>query len=184
MNRIDFKFSRRKQIIIISIIVLILISVIVGLSLSMLGRTKEKNIKHQLLDILETTDVSREEESVAEQIYQRMEFEVQDVTKEDCVIVVTAPDINKLFFSIFEPTDYSEPTSKEEYDATINQILQKVSDKLVKGDYSSITQKVKVPIDKNGQVKVTYELADAFYGGVLTAQQNMLNMYLEEGSNE
>ncbi len=179
-----FNKQNKKRMIIICVCIFLLLSIITCILLFSSGFSKEQKLEEQLQDILDSAETDEDGTQVAEQIYSKTSFNIHDVTDSDCMITVTAPNIRELFFSIFNYADYSQATNFTEYEDTINKILGQLEKKLIEDKCQYITTDTKVPLDENGDLEITYELADALYGGLLTLQQELINNYIQEGSNE
>lgn len=175
-----------KRITIIISVLTIITLIIIGIVAILQSNTSKDEMEIQIETLL-NNDISQNENTeelpIAEIIYQNMSYEVTKVKDGTCTISVTAPNMNILFFEVFDPNSYGKATSMEEYNSNVNSVLEQISTKLSKGEFEYITNTVEVPLNEEGQIEITYELVDALYGGLLSVQEIVLNNYAEDGKN-
>lgn len=125
-----------------------------------------------------------EGETIADQIYDLMTYEVSEAENGACSITVKAPDMRDIFYSIFRPEDYSAPGDMEEYQSVVDDLLRQVEEKLTMGNHGWITSTVRVPCNENWEPEVNFELADALCGGMLSLEQELAASYMEGTEND
>ena len=119
-------------------------------------------------------------EDIAEMIYQRAYYEVLSVNGNYCTVQVTAPDMQTIYWDAFEQAtaNYSgvDTYANEEMETIL---LNIIFTQLESGNYPQRQATLDLELI-NGQPALTYEFADAMYGGMLTVKDEMLAAY-EEG---
>lgn len=178
--------TTKKTLIIVCVLIATAIAVVCIVAITN-SHVSKKDINTQIETILNSNTPEKNTADagtlIAEIIYQNMSYEVLSVMDGKCIVSVTAPDMNALFFDVFNPDDYGTATSMEEYNANVDYVLEQISTKLSNGDFKNITKEVELPLNDNGEIEVTYEFVNAIYGGLLTVQEELLNNYMEDDSS-
>jgi len=149
--------------------------------------TEEDRVEKQITQQLSNPglDQARDEDiPIAERIYRDMTYEILSVHDSYCEISVTAPDIASIFSALVVRDVGDNSSDPDRYQNTINDLLDQLEMALTSKSYDTITTIVEVPIDSSGEIEITSELIDAFYGGLLTLQEQVLNEYIQFGESE
>lgn len=166
----------------------ILIGIIFFLHQHQIKNNSVEEIEKELDSILNSSEAAEETKNtefpIAELIYQDMSYRIVEVDDSFCKISVKAPNIHKLFLDIFDSTIYDVPSDMDEYENAVNQLLNKIYIEMSAGNYEYVTNIVEVPFNEDGEIEITYELADALYGGLLSLQQEVFNNYVQDSINK
>lgn len=139
----------------------------------------EESLKSQLAANGETLDTEDTGTRIAELIYRNAKWEVKSAKNGTAVISVSAPDFYALFKSLANDT---APADADEYDAFISDLESSLEKALSRGNYSRMEKEVSVPIASDGSVTMTFDLADALYGGLLSLSNELETDYMGGGS--
>ena len=121
-----------------------------------------------------------EGENIAEMIYQRAYYDVLSTDGAMCTVQVTAPDMQVIYWDAFDQATQSYSGADAEASAEMEAILMNIIfTQLETGNYP--TRQTTLDLELiNGQPQLTYEFADAMYGGMLTVWEQLMTAY-EEG---
>lgn len=131
-----------------------------------------RDAKTQLDDIFAPVaqeDIVTPGQALAEEIAEQVSYTVLSEDEDQAVLEVTAPDFYGAFFDLYDP----------EGDDTVEDLLAQLQVELTESDRPMRTVQVTVP-KENGAIVMTWELADALYGGLLTAMNELTAGYDQE----
>lgn len=119
-------------------------------------------------------------ENIAEMIYQRAHYDVVSATNYDCTVLVTAPDMQVIYWDAFEQATQNYNGADAAASAEMETVLLNIIyTQLESGNYPQRQTTLTLEL-VNGHPQFTYEFADAMYGGMLTVWEQMTASY-EEG---
>ncbi|MBQ3201801.1 MAG: hypothetical protein IJB22_07770 [Clostridia bacterium] len=123
--------------------------------------------------------------SIAERIYELSSWHVTKDKKNSCTVEVTAPDmqvvIDGAYLSVSRHMmgrDLSDPAN---YDEAVSKFIRTINTTLWNVDVRTVTTTV-VLEKQDGVPQLSYEFADALYGGLLSAAESYQQQYLEGGN--
>ena len=131
--------------------------------------------------LLITREASAEDDmgtKIANELIDSVSYEILSVREDEAEIVVIAPDIRALYKRILKEQGDTVPSTVEEYQNLMNEILSKVNEEMGRGNYDYLITEITVCLNDDGEIEKTYELLDAFYGGLLTLQAELVNEYI------
>jgi len=119
-------------------------------------------------------------DNIAEMIYQRAYYEVLSTNGSFCTVQVNAPDMQVIYWDAFEQATAAYSGADADASAQMEaELMELIRIQLESGNYP--LRQVTLELEfLNGQPQLTYEFADAMYGGMLTVYQDMIAAY-EEG---
>lgn len=110
-------------------------------------------------------------------LFLKMSYEIVLVTKDSCIVHVKAPDYRKLFCNTCnidpETLTFFDDVSSRSTDYINSMIVSLEND-----EFDYIENDVKVPIE-NGEISITSELADAFYGNMYSFTEELFSISME-----
>ena len=123
-----------------------------------------------------------EGDAVAELIYTQATYSVLSADGSSCTLSVSAPDVAAIYYSALDETNAAGTVvgDPESGAALQDAVLASMRSALESGGFTMRTCEVVVPIE-NGQAVLTYELADALYGGLLTLCDELTAQYVNGG---
>ena len=138
-----------------------------------------ESLQKQLEANGETLDTEDTGTRIAELIYKNAKWEIKSVKNGTAVISISAPDFYTLFKDLAKDTT---PADAYEYNALISDLESSLERALSRGNYSRIEKDVSVPVSSDGSVTMTFDLADALYGGMLSLSNELEADYMGGGS--
>jgi len=118
-------------------------------------------------------------DNIAEMIYQRAYYDVISVDGNICTVQVVAPDMQVIYWDAFEQATVGYGGPDAEASAQMETVLMDiVYTQLESGNYP-VRQTVIELEFLGGEPRLTYEFADAMYGGMLTVYGEMMAAYEE-----
>lgn len=121
-------------------------------------------------------------QSLADQILSMADYKVLEVRDGWATIAVISPDLADIFTQR-QGSGSGEWSSLEEFEASVEALLDDMEEALQSEDCPMMTTEVDVELGEDGSVIPNYELADALYGGVLTMRDRLTEAY-EKGNAE
>ena len=123
-----------------------------------------------------------EGDAVSELIYTQATYSVLSADGSSCTLSVSAPDVAAIYYSALNETNAAGAVigDPESGAALQDAVLKSMRSALESGSFTMRTCEVVVPIE-NGQAVLTYELADALYGGLLTLCDELTAQYVNGG---
>ena len=172
--------NKRTQIILASVLLLVLI--VVSIIFICQVQNRASNLVANGLDSLiiarepsSTDDIGTK---IANELIEGVSYEIQSIREDEAVIVVTAPNIRALYKQILKEQGDTVPSTAEEYQNLMNEILSQVDEEMRNGNYDYLITEITVYLDDDGEIEMSYELLDAFYGGLLTLQEELVGEYI------
>lgn len=105
-------------------------------------------------------------------ILQNMTYKVVSVSKENCVIEVSAPDMKKIFTDAME-IEMPDVESDAEFEYAKSSLMDYITMRLQSGNYDVLESTVTVPMNDK-EPEMTFELTDAMYGGFLSMFEELI----------
>ncbi len=165
----------------------VLFSALILFSFTSCQKQKIKKIDKAFENML-TTEITVETQTppkegiqIAELIFSKMTYTVTAVSENECVVTVVAPDISEIFWNNFDTENYSD-LQKEDYQKAEEELMSKIKIALENNEYNLKTTHLTVPLE-NGEPEITYELADAFYGGLYSLTAELSDHYSKGGAD-
>lgn len=161
------------------------LSAVLLFSFASCQKSKAKKVNEAFENVLTTQNIGetqtppKEGVQIAELIFSKMTYTVTEVSDAQCIVTVVAPDVSKIFWDNFNPENYSE-LSKEKYQSAEEELMNKIKTSLENNNYSLKTMELTVPL-VDGKPEITYELADAFYGGLYSLTTELSGYYANGG---
>lgn len=123
----------------------------------------------------EQQDITKEGVQIAELIFEKTTYTIEDVSENQCIVNIVAPNVSEIFWDCFNAENYTD-LKKEDYQTAEDELMSMIKDVLKKNEYSFKETRLEVPL-VNGEPQVTYELADALYGGLYSLVDELAEYY-------
>lgn len=173
--------NKRTPIILASVLLLVLI-VVAFIIFICQAKNRASNLFANGLDSLiitrETSGTDDIGTKIANELIEGISYEIQSIREDEAVIVVTAPNIRALYKQILKEQGDTVPSTAEEYQNLMDEILSRVDEEMRKGSYDYLITEITVCLNDDGEIEMSYELLDAFYGGLLTLQEELVSEYI------
>lgn len=147
-------------------------------------KTKEIELVTEKLNQIFT--VSSQQKKISEEnsgarverlIFENVSYTVIEATDSSYTIMVQAPNMTLLFDGLYNETQYLN-LSIDEYNIVTEQLLSDIEKSLLDKRFEVKETTLTLPLE-NGEIVLTEELVNAFYGGLLDTAQELSNHYLE-----